>query len=244
MVTFAAGSGRERARAAPAHAFGFACSVRFATFPRRPRSRLRRAECQAKERVPCECFFVPVFERRPMRHSRLIFASGAIAAAALLAGCGTDRTGDCPTITGVTDASVATVFRPGTTSDPSNVLYTVELTNVQGQCDIDKKERYADASLEISFRATRAPSGNEAHYTIPYFVAITEGSERILVKRSYSVAVEFEPGQTTATVSDTVGSTHLEPAKDKHPYDYQILVGLQLSKAQLDYNRQGGHFGS
>lgn len=179
-----------------------------------------------------------------MRHPHLIFASGAIAAAVFLAGCGSDKTGDCPTITGVTDASMATVFRPGATPDPANVLYRVELTNVQGQCDIDKKEQYADASLQISFRVTRAPSGDEAHYTLPYFVAITEGSERILVKRNYSVAVAFEPGQTTATVSDTVDSTHLQPAKDKHPYDYQILVGLQLSKAQLDYNRQGGHFGS
>jgi hypothetical protein len=179
-----------------------------------------------------------------MRPSNLLFAPVALAAVILLADCSTDKTGDCPTITGITDASVATVFRPGTTPDPMNVLYTVELTGVTGQCDIDKKEQHADASLQIDFRATRAPSGGEAHYTIPYFVAITEGSERILVKRSYSVAVTFEPGQTTATVSDAVDSTHLKPAKDKHPYDYQILVGLQLSRAQLDYNRQGGHYGS
>lgn len=178
-----------------------------------------------------------------MRHLNLL-APAAFAALVLVTGCSSDKTGDCPTITGITDASVATVFRPGTTPDPANVLYTVELTNVSGQCDMDKKERSADASLQIAFRATRAPSGVEAHYNIPYFVAITEGSERILVKRNYSIPIEFAPGQTTATASDTVASTRLTPATDKHPYDYQILVGLQLSKAQLDYNRRGGHFGS
>jgi hypothetical protein len=187
---------------------------------------------------------MPAFERHPMRDATLLFASAAFTAVVFVAGCSSDKTGDCPTITGITDASVATIFRPGTMPDPANVLYTVELTGVTGQCDMGKKERSADASLQITFRATRAPSGAEAHYTIPYFVAVTEGSERILVKRNYSIAVAFEPGQTTATVSDSVDSAHLATAKDKHPYDYQILVGLQLSRAQLDYNRQGGHYGS
>ncbi|HEY6578526.1 MAG TPA: hypothetical protein VIY09_04335 [Rhizomicrobium sp.] len=160
-----------------------------------------------------------------------------------LAACSSDKTGDCPTITGITDASAETVFRPGTTPDPSNVLYTVELTSVNGKCDMGKKERSSDASLQIDFRATRAPSVVKAHYVVPYFVAITEGAARVLAKRVYSVGIDFAPGQTNAAVSDTVASTHLNVAKGKHPYDYQVLVGLQLTKSQLDYNRQGGHYG-
>ncbi len=159
-----------------------------------------------------------------------------------LAACSSDKTGDCPTITGVTDASVATTFRAGTTPDPSNVLYTAELTSVKGECDLDKKERTSDASLQLSFRVTRPPSGAGAHYTIPYFVAVTEG-RRILAKRNYTVQIDFAPGQTVATASDSVGSAHLDVAKDKHPYDYQVLAGLQLSRAQLDYSRRTGHYG-
>ena len=166
----------------------------------------------------------------------------AIAALFALAACSSDKTGDCPTITGVTDASAATVFRPGTTADPANVAYTIELTDVKSVCNIDKKERTSDASLNISFRATRPPSSVEAHYKVPYFVAVTEASARMLAKRIYSVQIDFAPGQTMAVVNDTVGSAHLDVAKDKHPYDYQVLVGLQLTKAELDYNRQGGHY--
>jgi hypothetical protein len=168
----------------------------------------------------------------------------AVAALLALAACQADRSGDCPTITGVTDASIATVFRPGTTADPANVLYAVEITSVSGTCDMDKKETTSDANVEISFRATRAPSGVEAHYNVPYFVAVTEGSTRMLARHSYSIQIDFAPGQTTATAHDTVGSAHLDVAKGKHPYDYQILVGLQLTKAELDYNRQGSHYGS
>ncbi|HTT83606.1 MAG TPA: hypothetical protein VMF67_08990 [Rhizomicrobium sp.] len=171
------------------------------------------------------------------------FPAFLAAAVLALAACSTDKTGDCPTVTGITDASVETVFRPGTMPDPSNVLYTVELTDVRSKCDIDKKERTSDVSLNVDFRATRAPSGAEAHYTVPYFVAVTEGSARVLVKRVYSVQIDFAPGQTTATATDKVDSTHLNVAKGKHPYDYQILAGLQLTRAELDYNRQGGHYG-
>ena len=168
---------------------------------------------------------------------------GAALAAPALSGCSGDRSEDCPTITGVTDAAVATVFRPGAPPDPANVLYTVELAGVQNTCEVDKKERTSDASLDISFRATRPPSGTEAHFTVPYFVAVTEGSQRILAKRTYAVRIDFAPGQTTAMARDTIGSTHLNVARGKHPYDYQVLVGLQLTRAQLDYNRRGGHYG-
>lgn len=159
---------------------------------------------------------------------------------AVLTGCTSDKSGDCPTITGVTDASAATIFRPGTTPDPANVLYRVELMGVKGDCDMDKYERTSDANLELSFRARRPPSGAEAHYEVPYFVAVTEG-RRVLAKHTYKVRIDFAPGAIMATANDTVGSAHLDVAKGKHPYDYQVLAGLQLSRAQLDYNRRGGH---
>src|SRR5207245_2347862 len=83
--------------------------------------------------------------------------------------------------------------------------------------------------------------GRPAHYTVPYFVAVTEGSERILARRNYSVAIAFEPGQTTAMASEHIESATLHTDKDKQPYDYQVLVGLQLTRDQLQYNRQSGH---
>jgi hypothetical protein len=203
-----------------------------------PRSRIGRAQSQAEEcggvrdENPIERFHMNILKSA---------APLAILAGAMLVACSSDKTGDCPTMTGITDASVATVFKPGSAPDPSNVLFTLELTSVNGKCDMGKKERSADASLEVDFRATRPPSGAEAHYTFPYFVAVTEGSARILIKRIYSVAIAFQPGQTTVIVTDKIDSTHLEVDKGKHPYDYQILAGLQLTKPQLDYNRQ--HYG-
>lgn len=145
-------------------------------------------------------------------------------------------------MTGVTDAAVRTVFRPGTIPDPSNVLYTAEIASVTGGCDMDKQAPHpTNAKLTIVFRGTRAASGGEARYVVPYFVAVTEGA-RILARSNYSTTLSFEPGQTVATTTETIGSAHIDPAKDKQPYDYQILVGLQLTRAELDYNRRTAHY--
>ena len=174
-----------------------------------------------------------------------LFQISAVAAtilAASLAACSTDKSGDCPTMTGVTDASVKTVFRPGATPDPANVLYTAEVATVTGGCDMDKKPPHVtDATLVITFRATRPASGGEARYVVPYFVAVTEGA-RILARTDYTTTVVFESGQTVATATESIGAVHLDPAKDKQPYDYQVLVGLQLTKAELDYTRRTAHY--
>ncbi|HEX3431987.1 MAG TPA: hypothetical protein VHT03_13985 [Rhizomicrobium sp.] len=172
------------------------------------------------------------------------FRYSAVAATILavsLAACSGDKTGDCPTITGITDASVRTVFRPGATEDPANVLYTAEIARVTGGCDFDKKTHKTDASVSIVFRATRAASGGEDHYTIPYFVAVTEGP-RVLARQNYTVTLSFKPGQTVASAAETIESVHLDPAKEKLPYDYQVLAGLQLNRAELDYNRRTAHY--
>jgi hypothetical protein len=161
----------------------------------------------------------------------------AVCAAAFLTGCSADRTGECPTMNAVSVVSSQTVFKPGAAPDPSNQLYTVEIMSVKGACSLDKKATTAESSLEISFRATRAPSGDTAQYSVPYFVAVTEGTERVVAKKLFTIDFSFAPGQSTATFSDTVASTEVTARREKKTYDYQVLVGLQLTKEQLDYNR-------
>ncbi|HKD22656.1 MAG TPA: hypothetical protein VKB71_11620 [Rhizomicrobium sp.] len=162
-----------------------------------------------------------------------------IAAAVLLAGCESDKTNNCPGVSSIVETSIGTVFRPGKPTDPSNILYTVEITGVHGSCDVDKLALNSSSDIDVQFRATRAPNGGAATYKVPYFVAISQ-SDRILAKKLFEVEFSFDPGQTTATFSDTVKSAAVQAGKDKKTYDYLVLVGLQLTKEQLDYNRASG----
>lgn len=165
------------------------------------------------------------------------------AVAALLSGCESDKLNYCPSVSALVEASSASVLKQGMSADPSNILYTVEVTGVTSSCDVDKTGVNSDTSLTIAFRATRAPSASAAHYTVPYFVAISQ-TERILAKKQYSVDFSFDPGQTVATFTDNVDSAAITAGKDHKTFDYIILVGLQLSRAQLQFNRANGRPGA
>jgi hypothetical protein len=163
----------------------------------------------------------------------------ALATLPIIAGCSSDKANNCPSVSSIIETSIGTVFANEGNTDPSNILYTVEITGVRASCDVDKQALNSSSDVDIDFRATRAPRGSAAEYKVPYFVAVSE-SDRILAKKIFSVTFSFAPGQTTATFTDTVKSADVAAGKDKKTYDYLILVGLQLSKAQLDYNRASG----
>jgi hypothetical protein len=116
----------------------------------------------------------------------------------------------------------------------------VEIATVKGDCDVDGKDTQADVSLNIAFHAARSPSGAPAQYRIPYFVAVTEGTDRVLAKKQFWVEFGFAPGQSSADFSDSVASVLVNAKGEKKTYDYQVLVGLQLTKAEYEYNQAQG----
>lgn len=140
-------------------------------------------------------------------------------------------------MTALVPASEESVFVPGKPSDPSNLLYTAEIVKVRGDCDLDDKDTRADVSLNIDFHAARSPTGAAAQYHIPYFVAVTEGTQRVLAKKWFWVAFGFAPGQSTVDFSDSIASIVVNAKGEKKTYDYQVLVGLQLTRAEFEYNR-------
>jgi len=157
----------------------------------------------------------------------------------VLAGCGSDKANNCPGVSSLVETSISTIFKPNAPTDPANILYTVEITEVHGTCDVDKPALNSSSDVTVSFRATRAPNGAAADYKVPYFVAISQ-YDRILAKKVFTTTFHFDPGQTTTTFEDTVQSADVSAGRDKKTFDYLILVGLQLTKAQLDYNRASG----
>jgi hypothetical protein len=155
----------------------------------------------------------------------------------MLAACSEDKTGSCPTMTALVPASEASVFKPNTPPDPSNLLYTIAVTKVKGDCDMDKKFTHADVTLDVKFHATRAPSATAENYRFPYFVAVTEGTDRVLAKKTFWVPFAFASGQSSVDFSDSVSNVTVNSVGDKRTYDYQVIVGLQLTKSQYDFNR-------
>ncbi|MDE2182473.1 MAG: hypothetical protein KGJ78_05575 [Alphaproteobacteria bacterium] len=183
---------------------------------------------------------------------RILVAAVCAVAVTALGGCsaynsvasyiGSDKAELCPDAAILaTTASLPAFDAKAGPADPSSILYTANLTFVSTRCDLDKKEHRADARLKVYYEATRSPGGGEATYKVPYFVAISnEGN--ISAKKLYWLTITFENGAISTKGEDTVDSTVVKAAKGKEPAEYRLVVGFQLTQAQLDYNKKIGQY--
>lgn len=163
--------------------------------------------------------------------------------ALLLTGCTTDMDkGLCPSANVLTPTSVLTVFRANAPTDPSGELYTVWMNNVKSGCDFDKDTLVTDSNMRIHFKATRASSGEAGTYKVPYFVAVTHKGSRVMTKKMFIANVAFGPGETATEFEDEVGPTVIKIARGNKVGEYEILIGFQLTQAQLDYNTKNHHY--
>jgi hypothetical protein len=147
----------------------------------------------------------------------------------------------CPVAAILADTQSVTVFRPGTTPDPANELFTISLVNSETDCTYNTKDALVTASLELTFRATRTPTNERVSYSVPYFVAIHEGA-RIYAKRLYTLKFSFAPGAATAIIKQSPGDVRVQVANGKLPWNYQQLAGFQMTPAQIAYAKNRGRY--
>ena len=173
-----------------------------------------------------------------MKLNRII-APMALAASAALSSCSSDKdkAPTCPYAAVLAPVSTLTTFQPDKTDDPAGELYTVGIVHVETKCDFDPDNGTTNSSLEIRFKAKHAPTEGAKEYRVPYFVAVALDG-KILNKRDVWLRFGFPPGSPTTTFTDSVASIVVNLENGKRPYDYEIVVGFQLTKDQLDYNKK------
>ena len=79
---------------------------------------------------------------------RPIRIAAALAVPALLWGCSTQIT-ICPVAAILSETSTMTVFKPGTSPDPANELYTISLVNAETSCSYDRKNGTTTSPLSV-----------------------------------------------------------------------------------------------
>jgi len=186
-----------------------------------------------------------------MRNNLLRVVAVSTLGLTLLGGCstwdsvtsyiGSDSNAKCPGAAILADTSSLPAFDPSKGSDPSSVIYNVAMTNVASRCNFNKNENSADARIRINFHATRPSGGGEVTYRVPYYVAVSTDAD-VLQKKIYYLHVEFPSGASSVDGEEVIDSTEITAPHDKQIYAYQLLVGFQLTKAQLDYNKKMGQY--
>lgn len=168
--------------------------------------------------------------------SRMPRGAGVFALTALaLAGCGSfaeDRSSfTCPAATTVPD--LQTIANMGPSGGQDDIRTAGRIATVNSSCD--KETGGLATHLSIEFSALRTGPGIK-HIDLPYFVAIADNAGNILGKQQFTLGIDFPGDAATARTTDKV-TAHLPLKNPQLGNVYTIVVGFQLTKNEIDFNR-------
>lgn len=172
-----------------------------------------------------------------MNFMRRISVAGA--AMIVLAGCGmvggkTVKLA-CPRAGILKEAAAITKFRPGPGRDLTDVIYLARLVNLKSACKYNRKGVTVDITLALA--AERGPAIQGTKATLEYFVAIAGPGGDILAKKEFATPVSFPNNVTQARVADELQQI-IPLRRGASGADHRIIIGFQLQRAELEYNRQ------
>ncbi len=179
---------------------------------------------------PAMTFPSPV--RQPGRLASLV----TLAAALALGACaGSKPKSACPAYGILGDATKMTQFRPGDGRDIVDVMYTAELPTVALVCSGDDKAVNVTVRLKL-VASTGAAMPADGKISVPFFVALTREDREVVLSETYVREFSFAPGERSKTANEEAEIT-IPLENGPKLGAYEVLVGVKLDRAQLDYNR-------
>jgi len=161
-----------------------------------------------------------------------------LAAALVLSGCSTFGLGRkqtklvCPASFIAPDTDKMAVFKAGG-STIGDVRYGVQISNLQSKCE--RADKGLRVNTQVAFHVVSNDRSLRAD-AFEYFVSIVDGYHNILTKQIYSVPFEFDARMHDLNKQDEVFA-NLPLLDIGTANTYAIVVGLQLTEAQLQFNR-------
>lgn len=159
----------------------------------------------------------------------------------ILAGCsGTeiDNYSECPTVIIVKDTSELTAFRSGSQQSQKNVELKVRIDSYKGACktsfESDRSGKI-DIDLKLKFDAVRGPENVNRKENFRFYVAIVNIKGDILAKEIFSTSLKFDKNIGRQFKTEKL-TQKIFLRSGESGVDFDILVGLQLSPEQLNYN--------
>jgi hypothetical protein len=142
---------------------------------------------------------------------------------------------NCPHIGLLADAAKLTDFEGATSAQ-----FQASLGGEALQCVI--KDGVVHMRVKFKVAGTLQAKASTDTRKVPYFIAVMQGS-RVLAKQVYSVEIPFTGGARTVSVEERINRVDIPIEKGWASDDYEVMLGFQLTREQVAYNRQSqsGH---
>ena len=143
----------------------------------------------------------------------------------------------CPAVSILAQASEVTKVRQTTGGPPTgdDVILTAEMLPVTVACSyqLGDPEVEVDISIPIVVRPGPVDAGPQ---TLDYFVAVIDPMGEMISKRQFQRNVAA--GATAmGTYTETVTGTVIGLPQNRQPYEYQMIVGFQLTADEYIRNQ-------
>jgi hypothetical protein len=145
----------------------------------------------------------------------------------------------CPATAVLSDAATVTKLKPGVAgamAKATDISFQAEMSQARLDCNYARAENKLTISVKFAVKASRGPAGAASNPQLPYFIAIIDSDNAVLVKNVYNSQPQLE-GRSNNTYTETVSDLPVPLAMDRRPSDYEILTGFQLTPDELAYNR-------
>jgi hypothetical protein len=145
----------------------------------------------------------------------------------------------CPSTAVLADADTVTKLKTGTPLGMQNqmsVVFSAEMSQAKLNCNYNRTENKLSLDLSFAVKANRGPAATGADPQLDFFVAVIDADNNVIAKNIYHAQPDMA-GRANNMFTESVSNYPVPLAMDKHPYDYEILTGFQLSPDELAYNR-------
>ncbi len=143
----------------------------------------------------------------------------------------------CPRVQILEYADRLTEFNRGSGRDVTDVVLQGRLVNFTGECNVEKDAVELDLAIEFAIESGPANRGREGRFA--YFVAIPEFHPDARAKRVFPVEMKFESGVNRVLYRDEI-AVEIPLTRGRSASDFNLFIGFQLERGQLEYNRSGG----
>lgn len=142
----------------------------------------------------------------------------------------------CPKAEVLSDARTIVQFQPGAGRDLTDIQYQAQVNSLKSRC---KRRGNDEASVDVtvSFTAWLGPAAPQRTLFVPYFVAVTRGAD-ILSKENFTASLGFAEEARQASTEAEAKRLMVPLEAGEEPIE--ILVGIQLTREQAEYNRAHG----
>jgi hypothetical protein len=139
---------------------------------------------------------------------------------------------NCPATAVTAGASILSKFK-GDNRNAEDLMYNATISHIERICVQDGET--VTATVKFMLMVQQGPAFEGSEVTVPYFTALIRDNNLITAKRQFDTTVRFASNETSAGSVETIVQ-HFKDIEIARRYDYELLIGFQLSADEVTYN--------